>query len=299
MDLFDFLWAIFAGVISSILIVSYTYSESERQKLNQFINNVFDEIEHNRRKLPNFPTYLTEVKTEWTQNNNLTWIDHNEISVGYGNYLYNYFKFDAYNLFTGTGLNLFLESGIDYSLKLFYYNCKHFCATTQKIEDQMRVDQKQYANFEILKGFWKIEEEFTTISRILEENLIFSTGNKQKFQISWIDWHVKRIRKIRGCEMEGRLLRLKKFLFPYGTESVQYWIVSLGSIGMMWLGIFLLLNGGLFSSVPTTVSLMNSAGFFMVSLGFALLLFAFNRHSSIGSRKQMDEIIGILRERRR
>lgn len=299
MDIFDFLWAVFAGVISSIIIVGYTYSESERKKFNLYINNLFEEIEHNRRKLPNYSTYLAEVKTEWTQNNNLNWIDNNEISVGYGNYLYNYFKFDAYNLFTGTGLNLYLESGLDYNLKLFYYNCKHFCATTQKIEDQMRIDQVQYANFDILKRFEKIEEEYKIICKIFEDNLMFSGENRQKFQISWINWHIKRIRIINGCEMEGRLTRLKKFLLPYGTESVQYWVLSLGSIGMIWLGIFLLLNGAPFSLVPATFSLMNSAGFFMMSFGFALLLFAFNRHSSIGSRKKMDEIIGILREMRR
>lgn len=299
MDIFDFLLAIFAGVISSFVIVGYTYSENERQKLNQLIENVFNEIDHNRRKLPNFTEYLTEVKMEWTRNNKLTWIDHNEISIGYGNYLYNYFRFDAYNLFTGTGLNLYLESEIDYGLKLFYYNCKHFCATTQQIEDQMRVDQKQYANFDILKGFWKIEEEFTTISKVFEENLRFSIENKQKFKIFWIDWHVKRIRKISGCDMEGRLSRMKKFLFPHEMESFGYWVLSLGSFGIIWLGIYLLMNGPLFSFVPLTFSLMNSAGFFMVSFGLALFLFALNRHSAIGSRKQMDEIIRLLRIPRR
>lgn len=299
MDLFDFLLAVFAGVISSILIVGYTFSENERKKFNQHINNLFDEIEQNRRKLPNFPTYLTDVKREWTENNNLKWIDHNEISVGYGNYLYNFFKFDAYTLFTGTGLNLSLESGLDYSLKLFYYHCKLFCATTQKIEEQLRVDQANSLNSNVDRGFEKIEGEFEKISTMFQENIIFSNDNRQNFQISWISWHIDKIRKVNGCEMESRLARLVKFLFPHGSESGGYWALSLGSIGMICLGTYLLLNGSPFSSVPATFSLMNSAGFFMMSFGLALLLFAFNRHSSIGSRKQMDEIIGILKDMRK
>lgn len=299
MDLPDFLVAVFAGAISSILIVGYAYSETERKKFNQYINNLFDEIDFNRKKLPNYSTYLLEVKKDWEEDHkNLRWIDHNVISVGYGNFLYNFFKFNAYNNFIGTGLNLYLDSDLDYSLKLFYYENKHFCSATQKIEEQIEADHNQYSNFQILKGFGKIEEEFNNISSIFETNHIFSGENRQQFQIPWIGWHIERIRKINGCYMESRLSLLKKFLLPYGYESGLYWGLSIFSLAMICIGSYLLLNGAPFSSTPSTFSLINSGGFFIMSLGLALLLFVINRHSAIGSRKQMEEIIKLLKRER-
>jgi hypothetical protein len=296
MEIFDFLLAIISGIISSILIVGYTYSENERSELNLHINYLFDEIAYNRKKLPNYSKYLSEVKNDWEQNNNLKWINNNVISTGYGDYLYNFFKFDAYNLFTNSGLNLSLDSDLDYNLKLFYYNSKQFCANTQKIEEQIRIDLNNNLKQLVSIRFNAIRKEFDDITTVFNDHIIFSGENKEKFQISWIDWHIKRIRISSGCKMETPLSRFKKILMPYGQESGECWIWAGTGVVLIGAGSFMLLNGGPFASHPTVFSIINSSGFFLMSLGLAFLLFAINRHSSIGTKKQLEKMTEVLEE---
>jgi hypothetical protein len=194
MDLNDFLLSILSGVVSSILIVNYVSSETERRRINDSISNLLEEIDFNRHKLPNFLVHITNVKNEWDTNNDLQWINHNEISTGYGGYLYNYFKFDTYNQFISSGSNLYLDGNFDNDLKLFYHKSKEFCAKTQAIEERMRRERAGGQNL-VHEGLSQIEGEFYNISSIFENNQSFCGANKYKFQICWAQWHLERRRR--------------------------------------------------------------------------------------------------------
>ena len=90
--------------------------------------------------------------------------------------------------------------------------------------------------------------------------------------------------------------RLKTLFFPHGSESVGSWGLGILGLVTMGLGSYLLINGDLFVTVPTTFSLINSAGFFLMSIGLVLLIFAFNHHISIGTKKNMLIITDKLEE---
>lgn len=126
------------GLLTAILTIKYTHIEDKRLKYNDAIESLFVEIEHNRKKLPNFIKRVKKVKAVWVATRIFEWIDNNELSTGYGGYPYNFFKFDSYNNFMSSGMNLNLNHDLDYNLKIFYHNCKNFCAKTQSLEEEMR-----------------------------------------------------------------------------------------------------------------------------------------------------------------
>jgi hypothetical protein len=294
--LIDFLMGIISGLISSFLIVSYIYNENERKRLNQFIDVLFKEIDFNRGKLPKYFTYFSEVRNQWQQNNTLKWINHNEVSIGFGQFFYNYFKFDVYNLYTINGMNLYFDSGLDYHLKHFYYGCMAFCANTQAIENQLRKFSGASAGTDILLGFEEIEKEFNNVTSLFENYPFFSIANNEKSQINWIDWHLKRNRMVVMDQKVTWTSRLKHFLFPYGMESVGCWILACGSLGVMGGGGYLLIHGIQFIVVPEIFSFWNAVAFFLLSIGFAGLMFSMNWHNSVGAKKNMQTIMKKLEE---
>lgn len=293
MDPLDFILAICAGLISSFLIVGYTLSESERKKINNYIDLLFSEIEFNRNKIPTYSNFLSVVKTEWERNKKLQWINHNEISTGYGGFLYNFLKFDTYNLFTIMGINLYFDTGLDYSLKLFYYDCKNFCASTQNIENQMRIAQRNNDVTRISTGFNEIEREFKQIADVSKAYVVFSIQNKQKFKFSWIDWHIKRVRIISESKMNTIFTRLKTAIIPFGRNSLEYLLWGVLSIILITVGCYLISVGNLFSSDGSAI--IYSAGFFLMSFGLAVLLFAINQYNALSTKTEMKKILTCLK----
>lgn len=198
MDPMDFFLAVISGLLSSILIVYYVNSETERNRINNSINYLFDEIKFNRNKLPKYLEYLNDVKRVWNEsgNTNLKWIDHNEVSTGYGGFLYNFFRFDGFYNFLSSGSNLYLDPLLDGQIKVFYHYCKVFCARTQQSENRMRKEFAERGDSVIQEGFVEIEREYKKISILFEDNPSISGDMKDKYQICWIQWHIERKRRI-------------------------------------------------------------------------------------------------------
>lgn len=194
-DLIDISIAIIGiiiGIITAIFTVYYTHKEEERLKFNESIESLISEIEYNRNKLPKFPIRLNDVKKTWIETKKIEWINDNEISVGYRGYLHNFFKFDSYNNFMSLGLNAHLEHDLDYSLKMFYHNCKQFCADTQTIEEEIR---RTNSLGEISVRWARIELEYQNIQTKFDEFTMFNQENQIRLQITWANWHIRKIRK--------------------------------------------------------------------------------------------------------
>jgi hypothetical protein len=187
--------------LAAIILVKYSQNELKRNQLNWGIDLLFDEIQFNREKLPKYYPRFLEVKRKYEKENTWEWINRNEISTGgYGGFLHSYFSFDKYNLFINSGLNLFLDKETDYSLKLFYHNCKSFCAKTQFIEGEIhqlhRVKQnainieKKGEIEKLITGKWsEIEGEINSITKIFDSYSHFKLENKEKLKKSWKEWH--------------------------------------------------------------------------------------------------------------
>jgi hypothetical protein len=187
--------------LASIILVKYSQHELKRNQLNRHIDLLFDEIQFNREKLPKYYPRFLEIKRKYEKEKTLEWINQNEISTGgYGNYLYSYFFFDKYNLFINSGLNLCINRDTDYSLKLFYHNCKSFCANTQSIEENIRrlhnakqLERNSENKEEIEKlisAKWnEIEGEISSITNTFASSMDFELKNKEKFKKTWREWH--------------------------------------------------------------------------------------------------------------
>ncbi len=291
-NLLSFFIGIIAGLIASSLIVWYVHSENSRKDLNLHIDFLFNEIDFNRTKLPKYDGFFKSVKNQWEQDGTLNWINHNEISIGYGGFLYNFFKFDAYNLFTNKGFNLYFEPKLDFKLKLFYYNCKMFCAATQAIENNIH---KSYQEEMINLEWNKIESEYNGVVNKFNENLFFSLENVNKFKINWVTWHIKRIRMINPEREETYLSIILNKVFPFGWYSVSLWFMIIFGLGLMVIGALLI-------QAYVTVSQAGSGAFntwigpFLTSLGFAFIVYAVSVMNQLTNRKRSDEIIAGIKK---
>jgi hypothetical protein len=226
-DITNTILGIVTGLFTAIITVKYTHNEDERLKFNGAIGSLFDEIEYNREKLPKYIVRLNTVKEEWSKNGKIIWINDAELSTGYRGYLYNFFKFDSYNKFMSEGLNSILEHDLDYSLKLFYHNCKQFCADTQSIEENIRaIDNyhreemgkilmniipnnpnvdlfnnpelnslKERIKRQINSEWDSIGEQYKKIELDFENASQFKFENKERLKIGWITWHLKNRKK--------------------------------------------------------------------------------------------------------
>ena len=196
-----------------------------------------------------------------------------------------FFKFDAYNLFTVKGLNLYFESNLDNTLKKFYYDCKMFCARTQANENRIRLLQKEN-KFDIIDLEWdKIESEFNTITEIFLNNQIFSLQNVNKFQINWVDWHIKKMRIIDPERKESTLTNLLRRIFPFGVSSALMLFMILLGFGLMLIGTILIQTYITASISGITVS-DTWIGPLLISLGFAFIVYGINIINQLNNQKK-------------
>jgi hypothetical protein len=221
-DITTIFLGIFTGLLTAVFTVKYTHTEDERLKFNDSITSLFDEIEFNRNKLPRYIIRMNKVREIWSAKKRFEWINENEVSSGYRGYLHNYFKFDSYNNFMSVGLNAILDHDLDYNLKMFYHNCKNFCAQTQSLEREMRsfgneCNQKSMkllaetisnmnnpefkdlikeTDNKINQKWDLIELEYNKIVDEFKFKPQFKFENKEKLKIRWIDWHLKKKRRV-------------------------------------------------------------------------------------------------------
>lgn len=187
----------------AILLIIYQFSETERLKFNISVKKVSNEINYNIDKLPRYKPRMDYVRNKWenrevTSKENVDWINENERTSGYNGYIYNFFKFDAYNHFINSGMHLYLDHSSDYHLKGLYHHSKKFCARTQQIEETIHfyhnLAMHDNSNYDInIHYHWNlIEDEYNNISNIFGE-----IGDLKSFHnrhISWCNWHSKAIK---------------------------------------------------------------------------------------------------------